>query len=103
MSDELDLGIEPEHKTPQHTEVQNRTWAKYTALARRYCDICILETPKVGGVPVHVIPRALFTEDGPDGRLWLCEQHRSDRVIAHDLALANERKAKSMARLRRKR
>lgn len=102
--DGFDLGL-PEPKPKREAPAApptTRTWARYTALARRYCDPCLEETPKINGAPERQIPRALYTEDGPDGRLWLCERHRNERSLAHEIAGADERHRKSQFRRRKR-
>lgn len=61
-----------------------QVWHKYTALVRRFCDICLVETPLIQGVPKHSINRAVYTEDGPYGRMWLCAAHKADRSAKVD-------------------
>lgn len=83
--DELDLGLEPRKPkriTRPAGDRKDYTWAKYTAVTRRLCSVCIDETPKVDGVPIHAINRAMFTERGPEGTKWLCTRHKNERDVA---------------------
>ena len=82
--EELDLGLEP--AKPKRTRVaRDRTdyeWAAYKVINRRFCDICLAETPKIKGVPKHAINKAMFIERGPEGTKWLCNPHQADRELA---------------------
>lgn len=84
MTDELDLGLEPAKPKLSRTarERTDYEWTPYKVVNRRFCDICLAETPKVSGVPKHAINKAMFTERGPEGQKWLCGPHMHDRELA---------------------
>jgi len=87
--DELDLGIAPPKKRVPMQPEQNpktvRTWEKYSASDRRFCDLCLAHTPQVEGVYVRAVPRAVYIERDPlepGTVLYLCYQHKPHRTEA---------------------
>ena len=81
---ELELGLTPKLVRPNKVIDDGApravySWHRYTAGNRRYCDACMVLVPKIGGAPTRALDKAWWTEDGPEGRMWLCQLHKVER------------------------
>lgn len=97
---EFDLGLPPvpAKPKPEPKPVETTKFTTYNAADRRFCDICLDTTERIGGVPKHAIPRATHVEESPTGRTWLCTKHKAERSVAVDSTSATGRQIKRKER-----
>lgn len=76
-------GIEPVMKIPEpERPVTEHRWDKLSTRDRPMCDLCLSEISKKNSTGQNAIPRAMYVERGPVGKLNLCPAHKQARITA---------------------